>query len=112
MFYIVACWAVGGRQGAFGAGLGVAIASFSVWTLSRIVWLLGLSAEAQKPPRTGAFLTVFAFLMKVPAYGVCIAIAAKLSDPGPGCFALGILLVYSAATGWAVWASRSPQPDV
>ena len=76
------------------------------------MWLLGLSARAQKLPRTGAFLTVTAFLLKVPAYLLCLTLASKLDDPGPGCFALGIVLVYSAATGWAMWQSRSPQPDV
>jgi hypothetical protein len=98
---ILATAAIGGLWAGAGMTLGLAGTAFNCWALWRVVSLLGAVGNDQPPPRLGAVLTVFVFLLKLPLLIALGLFAQTLPYPAMPCFLGGIGLVYFALVGWA-----------
>lgn len=133
----LATWGGGGQPAVAGYGLGVATAMVSLAGWYGVSWLLTKSARAVvssdgapvaedagnlsedgvvRPEKgkgqIGTTIVVLAFLLKLPVAFLLIRLALQLDGPGPGCFAFGLLLVYSGAALWGVCRTPSEvSPD-
>lgn len=102
-------YAIGQTPGFLGYILGLAVAFFSFAALTGIVWLMGVADKPSQTPLFFAVLVVAAFLIKLPLYAYTSQIASGLNEPGPGCFVVAIVLVYSAAISLLALSSRDDQ---
>lgn len=91
-----------GLIGAEGMALGIAGSLINLGALWGIIRLIGSISAGSENGKLGAFLTVLAFLMKMPVF-VGMAFAAKALGPtSTSCFLVGIALVYFAMIGWVL----------
>ncbi len=91
-----------GRIGAEGMVLGIVGSLINLGALWGVIRLIGSVVTDTATGKLGAFLTVLAFLMKMPIF-VGMAFAARALGPSAtSCFLLGIALVYFAMIGWVL----------
>lgn len=91
-----------GTLGALGMALGIGFGMFSLWVIWLLILLLGREAPAVEKPQVGAVLSVLLFLIKLPLFFLMVFVTYSLGGVTPGCFAAGLILVYSLSIGWAV----------
>lgn len=96
---------ISGMLGLAGMALGLFGTAFSVIALWGVVRMCGNAAPAGAAPRLGAFVTVLAFLVKLPVFILLGMLAQHLGGAAVPCFLLGLGLVYFALVGWALAAS-------
>ena len=98
----ILAFAFKGRIGAEGMALGIVGSLINLGALWGIIRLIGSVVTDNATGKLGAFLTVLAFLMKMPIF-VGMAFAARALGPSAtSCFLLGIALVYFAMIGWVL----------
>ncbi|HRI43006.1 MAG TPA: hypothetical protein PLL78_09425 [Fimbriimonadaceae bacterium] len=101
----VVTFAAAGEIGLAGMALGLVGTGFSIVALWWVVRLTGGLAPLGAAPRFGASLAILAFLAKLPIFIALGLVAQRLGGPAPGCFLLGLGLVYLALVGWALASS-------
>jgi hypothetical protein len=91
-----------GLLGAEGMTLGIVGSLINLGALWGIIRLIGTVSTGGPNGKLGAFLTVLAFLMKMPIF-IGMAFAARgLGPSATSCFLFGIALVYFAMIGWVL----------
>ncbi len=96
---------ISGILGLAGMALGLFGTAFSVVALWGVVRMCGRAAPEGAAPRLGAFVTVLAFLVKLPVFIVLGMLAQRLGGAAVPCFLLGLGLVYFGLVGWALASS-------
>lgn len=86
------------------AGIAVGLLSFLVlkWTID----LVNSEKPTEKSARAATAFIISAFLIKIPLLGLIGFFVWQLPVPGPGCFGLGVVSVYSAAIGLVVTRNK------
>lgn len=97
----VASFLVGGRLALVGMATGLAGTILNIYGLHRLTTLFASSMREEKAARSGAFLTVFLFLLKVPVFVLLAFAMYKVGNPAPQGFLAGMALVYFALVGWS-----------
>lgn len=98
----VATWQTGGVAGMLGAGLALVTGSVLLCGWILLGRAMSRTSQDAKREKSGAVMSVMAFLLKVPAIGFAAVLANRMSPPGPASFAAWIVLVYSGAVVWSV----------
>lgn len=97
---LVLSYAFGGGKGLLGMASGLVGTTVNLAALWMVIRLLGGVIGDDPPPRLGATLTVFVFMLKLPILiGLGFAMN-QVGKPAPQAFLLGLALVYSALVGW------------
>lgn len=99
---MTAAYFVSGPNGLAGMSLGIFATLFNLWALSKIIGLVGNAAPKGQPERLGAIWTVLAFFVKLPLFVALGIVSQRIGGGAPGCFLVGLGLVYSALVGWAL----------
>ena len=99
---VVGAYLFGGVSGLQGAALGLCATGFSIGALW---WIIRLSTGSEAGPKrtpVGTSLVVLAFFVKLPLFLALGTLAHRIGGHAPGCFLLGLALVYFALVGWAL----------
>jgi len=99
---LVASALIAGTNGLAGLAMGIAGSAFNLWALKAIIGLATPYSETEIARRKGTFLIVLAFLVKLPVFIALGLVANHLGGHAPGCFLLGLALVYLALVGWVL----------
>jgi hypothetical protein len=82
--------------------MGLAAATVGVYAIWGLSGLLLQAAKEGGNPKQGAFLTLLAFLIKIPAFLLLFALSQRIGNPAPACYIAGIVVVYSASVVWGM----------
>jgi hypothetical protein len=99
---LIASRVFAGQAGLEGMALGLFGTAFNLWALKAVIGLSTTHSASELGRRKGTFLIVLAFLMKLPVFIVLGLVAHRVGGPAPGCFLLGLALVYLALVGWSL----------
>jgi hypothetical protein len=103
---LVLAFVIKGTYGLVGMAAGLIAAAFNLWALAGILKLGSEAAVAgPKGPKVATAFIVFAFFCKLPVFILLGLFTKRLGDPAPGCFLVGVGLVYSAVVGSALASS-------
>ncbi|MCB0824741.1 MAG: hypothetical protein KDC26_00995 [Armatimonadetes bacterium] len=104
---LVSGWVWGQGTGLLGASMGLIAGAASFAGLWAIVRLMTGAAKLGGDQRwLGTGMMIFLVFLKISLLIGVSLVGTSLNDPGPSCFGMGLVLVYSAAVGWVASASQ------
>lgn len=100
-------WIWGESTGLLGSAMGLIAGAASFAGLWATVRLMTGAAKLGGDQRwLGTGVMIFLVFLKISLLIGVSMVGTSLNDPGPSCFGLGLVLVYSAAVGWVATASQ------
>ncbi len=83
------------------SALGLSVGLVGFVGLMGVMWILTRNSSSDPKPLLPPAVMIFALLSKLPLLAGGWLVVQGLGGPGPGCYGLGVLLVYCLAV-WRV----------